>query len=388
MKAPNRIRHAVRATASAVLVVLWQALGMSTAQAQDRVPIIFIPGMGGSVLAEKANPTKIYFSGVKQAMDQFAKLELPIDRSKDKLISTDVLRKVQRARGDYIDQYALVINRLESLGYKEGTTLFALNYDWRRSNFEAADSLRQFIVAKGLAGKPVDLVGHSMGGLVATIYLQKYAGEQKVRNFIAMGTPFFGAVKAIRALAEGFAVFGVENYLVVGAGSTGTVYRVFSSMDSIYELLPTYGDCCYIRETETAPLTEMSFLSNELVWQRFNLLMQEKAKGAASVEFLARVRRNLAEQRRLVDLPMPANVRFTVVAGDSAESTLIQFLGAKRGIGKPVWGVGQNQGDGTVPLISAVGNAPRDRVILSKRDHQFLFEDDAIWPQLRTILSQ
>lgn len=388
MKASNKKSRTSRGIFSAVLAGLWLALGMSAAQAQGRVPVIFIPGIGGSVLAEKANPEKIYFGGVKQTMDQFGKLELPIDRSKDKLAATDILRKAQLARGSYVDQYDLIINRLAALGYKEGSDLFAFHYDWRRSNFEAADALRQFIAAKGLTGKPVDLIAHSMGGLVSTIYIQKYAGEQKVRNFVAMGTPFFGAAKAIRALAEGFAVFGVENYLVVGAGSVGTVYRVFASMDSIYELLPTYGDCCHIRETESGPMIEINLLSNDLVWQRFNLLMREKTRTAENAQFLARIRKNMAEQRRLVDLPMPPNVRLTVVASDSSESTLVQFLGAKQGIGKPVWGVGRNQGDGTVPLVSAIGHAPKDRVIMSGRDHQFIFDDDSIWPRLRAILAQ
>ncbi len=388
MNASNAIGRATAAISAAVLAGLWLVLGAPAAQAQGRVPIVFIPGIGGSVLAEKANPQKIYFGGVKQTMDLFAKLELPIDRSKDKLVATDILREAQLARGTYVDQYKLIVNRLESLGYKEGASLFTFHYDWRRSNFEAADGLRQFIAAKGLAGKPVDLIAHSMGGLVSTIYLQKYASEQKVRNFVAMGTPFFGAAKAIRALAEGFAVFGVENYLVVGAGSTGTVYRVFASMDSIYELLPTYGDCCHIRETESGPMTEISLLSSDLVWQRFNLLMREKTRAAGNAEFQARTRRNMVEQRRLVDLPMPPNVRLTVVASDSSESTLVQFLGAKQGIGKPVWGVGRNQGDGTVPLVSAIGHAPKDKVIMSNREHQFIFEDDSIWPRLRTILTQ
>ncbi len=365
------------------LVVL--TLGGAAAQAQGRVPIVFVPGIGGSVLADKATK-KVYFGGIKQTMDQFARLELPVDRSKDRLVSTDVLRQVQRARGSYVDQYDLLIARLTALGYHEGRDLFAFHYDWRRSNFESAEALRAFLAARGLAGRPVDILAHSMGGLVTTIYLQKYAGEQRVRNFIAMGTPFFGAAKAVRALAEGFPVFGIENYLVVGAGSTNTVYRVFASLDSIYELLPTYPDCCHMRMDASGPMAEVNLLSSDLAWERFNLVMREKAGNATKPEFQARVRRNMVEQRRLVDLPLPPNVRLTVVANDTAEVTLVQFLGAKRGLGQPVWGVGKNMGDGTVPLVSALGHAARDRVVMSQRDHQFIFDDDAIWPKLRPLL--
>lgn len=368
--------------ALASFFLLWPA---GDACAQGRVPIVFIPGIGGSVLVDKAPPNKVFFGGVKQSMDQFAKLELPIDRGKDKLVASDILRHIQLARGTETDQYALLLAQLTALGYREGADLFVFPYDWRRSNFETADRLREFIAAKGLAGRPVDLVAHSMGGLVSTIYIQKYAAEQRVRNFIAMGTPFYGAAKAIRALAEGFAVFGVENYVVVGAGSTGTVYRVFASMDSIYELMPTYPDCCHARMTENGPMQPIDFTS-DVLWQRFDLLMKEKAGAPTVPGFLARVRANIAEQRRLVDLPMPANVRLYAVVSDGAESTLIQFLGAKRGIGKPVWGVGKFAGDGTVPTVSAIGHVPAANVIPSKLEHQFIFADPAIWPRLASIL--
>jgi len=365
-----------------VATVAWGA----GAWAQERVPVVFIPGIGGSLLADQATPQKIVFGSVKQSMDQFAKLELPADRAKNRLVATDILRQAQRARGDSVDQYILLMARFAKLGYREGVDLFTFPYDWRLSNFETAESLRRFLVAKNLAGRPIDIVAHSMGGLVATIYIQKYAAEQRVRNFVAMGTPFYGAVKSIRALAEGFAVFGIENYLVVSAGSEGTVYRVFASMDSVYELMPTYGDCCYTRASESAPLQEFSLTSSDLVWNRFGLFLKEKSGAPTNPAYLARMRANIAELRRLVDLPLPANVRLQVVVSEAAESTMIQFLGAKRGIGKPVWGIGKFAGDGTVPKISAMGRADPASVIWSRQEHGLIFEDDQIWPRLAAVL--
>jgi len=360
--------------------------GGSGLAAQERVPIVFIPGVGGSLLADKATPQKTIFGSVKQSMDQFAKLELLPDRSKNRFVATDILRQAQRARGDSVDQYNLLLARFAALGYREGVDLFPFAYDWRLSNFETADRLRQFLVERNLAGRPIDIVAHSMGGLAATIYIQKYAAEQRVRNFVAMGTPFYGAVKAIRALAEGFAVFGVENYLVVSAGSAGTVYRVFASMDSIYELLPTYGDCCFMRATESAPMQEFTLATGDLAWDRFGLFLKEKSGAPANRDYLARMRANVTELRRLVDLPYPPSVRFVAVVSEAAESTPIQFLGAKRGIGKPVWGIGKFAGDGTVAKVSAMGHVNPANVIWSRQEHGLLFEDDAIWSRLAALL--
>lgn len=358
----------------------------AAAVAQERVPVVFIPGIGGSLLADRAAPDKIVFGSVKQSMDQFAKLELPADRSKNRLFATDILRQAQRARGDSVDQYNLLIARFAKLGYREGVDLFPFPYDWRMSNFETAEAFRQFLAAKNLAGRPIDIVAHSMGGLVATIYIQKFAAEQRVRNFVAMGTPFYGAVKSIRALTEGFAVFGIENYLVVSAGSEDTVYRVFASMESIFELMPTYGDCCYTRASDNAPLEEFSLTGSDMMWDRFAMYLKQKAGAPMRAGYLPRMRANIVELRRLVDQPLPATVRFHVVASQSAENTMIQFLGAKRGIGNPVWGIGKFAGDGTVPKISALARVDPATVMWSHQEHGLIFNDDAIWPGMAAAL--
>jgi triacylglycerol lipase len=49
--------------------------------------------------------------------------------------------------------------------------------------------LNRFIEA---IGSPVDLVGFSMGGLVARCYIQRMGGNCWVRRFIAIGTPNHG----------------------------------------------------------------------------------------------------------------------------------------------------------------------------------------------------
>jgi len=376
------ITATIRAAAASILMGIAGAMG---AQAQERVPIVFIPGIGGSLLADRAAPQKTIFGNVKQSMDQFAKLELPGNHGKNRLVATDILREAQRARGTEVDQYNLLMDRFAALGYREGVDLFPFAYDWRFSNFETVERLRQFLAQRNLAGRPIDIVGHSMGGLIATIYIQKYAAEQRVRNFVAMGTPFFGAVKAIRALAEGFAVFGIENYLVVSAGSEGTVYRVFASMDSIYELLPTYHDCCYTRVSATAPMQPFTLATSDVAWDRFGLFLKEKSGAPANRAYLARMRANLVELRRLIDLPYPPNVRVVAVVSEAAENTPIQFLGAKRGIGKPVWGIGKFAGDGTVAKVSALGHINPANVIWSRREHGLIFEDDQIWPRLAAL---
>ncbi|MDY6837846.1 MAG: alpha/beta fold hydrolase [Thermodesulfobacteriota bacterium] len=40
----------------------------------------------------------------------------------------------------------------------------------------------------------VDLVGHSMGGLIIADYLKRYGQRKKIRRVVSIGTPFEGAI--------------------------------------------------------------------------------------------------------------------------------------------------------------------------------------------------
>ena len=87
-------------------------------------------------------------------------------------------------------------------------------YDWRQDNVEQAKGLERLIDAiRDDYGDPhlrVDIVAHSMGGLIARYYLRygpvdvldgmpslvSLYGAKRVRKLILLGTPNFGAVSA------------------------------------------------------------------------------------------------------------------------------------------------------------------------------------------------
>jgi triacylglycerol esterase/lipase EstA (alpha/beta hydrolase family) len=76
--------------------------------------------------------------------------------------------------------------------------------------------------------KRIDILGHSMGGLIGLYYVKKLGGADKVRKLIMMGTPLRGTWAA----AAGIATLGL-----------------FSS--SSWQLLPGSD---FLRELETGPL--------------------------------------------------------------------------------------------------------------------------------------
>ncbi len=94
--------------------------------------------------------------------------------------------------------YDDLVSTLEANGYTLGTDLFTFGYDWRSSNLTTAELLKQKIdeVKMLCECEKVDLVAHSMGGLVARQYVQSEDYEDDVDQLIFLGTPHRGAPKA------------------------------------------------------------------------------------------------------------------------------------------------------------------------------------------------
>jgi triacylglycerol lipase len=57
---------------------------------------------------------------------------------------------------------------------------------------ELAEQLKTFIDAHAGPAQPIDLVGFSMGGLVARYYVQRLGGLDRVKHLITLGTPHHG----------------------------------------------------------------------------------------------------------------------------------------------------------------------------------------------------
>ncbi len=92
----------------------------------------------------------------------------------------------------------LVEALLENGGYTRGVNLFTFPYDWEKSNKISAEKLKQKIeeVKNQTAMPKVDLVAHSMGGLIARHYIQAEDYSEDVDQVITMGTPHLGSPEA------------------------------------------------------------------------------------------------------------------------------------------------------------------------------------------------
>jgi len=126
------------------------------------------------------------------------------------------------------------------------TPVFGFGYDWRQDCSRSAAQLASFVdevlARTGLLphyqGDPpqeVDLVGHSMGGLIIAKYLVD-AGSAKrarVRRVVTIGTPFRGSMNAILKLTTGMGT-------LTGPDPRDREREASRTIPALYQLLPTY----------------------------------------------------------------------------------------------------------------------------------------------------
>lgn len=119
------------------------------------------------------------------------------------IIIPGILGSERNSAGEWVidpilHTYDDLIATLDVNHYTPGTDLFTFPYNWRKSNVETALLLKQKIdeIKEICECDKVDLVAHSMGGLVARQYIQSDAYEDDVDQLIFLGTPHLGAPKA------------------------------------------------------------------------------------------------------------------------------------------------------------------------------------------------
>ena len=98
--------------------------------------------------------------------------------------------------------YLGLFDTFTNLGLKENQDYYVFNYDWRKSLGEIVFDLSQFINTKGLINEDINIIGHSLGGLIARAYLQQYQ-NQNINKVITAGSPHQGVVQVYKALSAG-----------------------------------------------------------------------------------------------------------------------------------------------------------------------------------------
>jgi pimeloyl-ACP methyl ester carboxylesterase len=101
--------------------------------------------------------------------------------------------------------YQPLIDFFINSGYELNKTLFVFPYDWRKDISLTASLLDQKIedIKIQSGSLKVDILAHSMGGLVSRNYIADPNKASKVRKLFTLGTPHLGSVKFLKTIQYG-----------------------------------------------------------------------------------------------------------------------------------------------------------------------------------------
>jgi hypothetical protein len=265
----------------------------------------------------------------------------------------------------------------EESGYTLGKDLFVFPYEWRDSNVDNALKLRDKInEIKAVASWPkVDIVAHSMGGILARVYIESdyYSQNQNdVDQLVTLGTPQKGSP---------------EDYLTWESGELGVNKEAFvleeifkqeakeNKYSSIFE---------YVKKRPIASAQEL--LPN------YNYLFSVSGGAMRTYPNFYPANSFLDGLNSSANLSKLEKIEFTNIYGnlDDEKSTVTSIR-----VGEPssdldsIWGYGKpenydsmtgnhglvkGKGDGTVPVESATGISS-DEIIEKKIAHRDLPND-------------
>lgn len=376
-----------------------------------RTPVVVIPGILGSRLENRTTGQKVWGAFTYGAADADTPkgareialpmaLGVPLGDLRDDVFSPGVLDLLvadvtpfRRIRiGAYVDiltTLAVGEYRDEELGNSGAVnygglhyTCFQYGYDWRRDVSENAAELHERILdgqqqvreGRGLPADEhvkVDVVAHSMGGLVLRYYLRygpaplpddgslpelTWAGAKNVRKAILIGTPNAGSAKAVEQLVKGLNLNPLfPNYRPVLLGT----------MPAIYQLMPRTRHAAVV-DAETGEPLDMFDVAT---WEKYGWGMASpkadkvlqwllpevesiEQRRAIGMDHLAKCLARADQLFRALDAPAspPEGTEISIFIGDSEATPAVLSVDADGKLGV----LERAPGDGTVVRASAL----------------------------------
>ena len=213
-------------------------------------PVIVIPGITASNLRDEypVVPDTVWSAVMNKSFDRIALHPDNLKYERDepaRVVHDSVFSLVYRE----------LINELRhdlSKKKEEPTPVYPFAYDWRHplerieaqlesfidEVIERTKLLRHYHRDKYQDDPKVDLVGHSMGGLIIAGYLQRKGKDSRVGKVATLGTPFRGSLEAVIKMTTGTAA--------IGAGSASSRERETARLTpALYYLLPSFENAVH-----------------------------------------------------------------------------------------------------------------------------------------------
>ncbi len=349
-------------------------------------PVIVVPGITATYLRDEYQlpPDRVW--GITQ--HDYARVALHPDDPRFEAVEP------ARVREDSIFElpYKELIQELRyNLCSSEDkpVPVFPFSYDWRLPldiiEQRFADFVEEVIgrtrliphyVEAGYPDNPrVNLIGHSMGGLIITGYLDRKGESAPVTKVVTLGTPFHGSFEAVIKIATGTANLGPD----APSSSEREAARLTSSL---YHLLPAIKDGLEVDDPGlpadlfNPAVWQLSIIASILTYVRKQMgFVEEKEQKAQALfdRFLeaAQAYRTRIDNFRLTQTELQPEDWLCVAGVNSETRVRMRITKTERG---PLFDLGSkyrlnlwrkdpdNQaawrltGDGTVPFEAALPN--------------------------------
>ncbi len=283
------------------------------------------------------------------------------------------------------------------------TPVFAFPYDWRMDLRLTAKILADFInqvkartlLLKHYKGAKdeikVDLVGHSMGGILITEYLSKFGSEAKIGKVATIGTPFLGSIESIVKITTGMS-------LLAGDTPKQREREAARATPAVYQLFPSYDKCAVDELGNKVDLFKPENMQNSIIdslseYVRIYAVdtpaIQRFDRAREILKFLlktARDQRQNTMRFKLSNAKLEENDWLSIIGVNSKTRIQMSVIKTNRG---PRFVIRDEQfvdeldnnphsrktGDGTVPLHGAIPPfLPEDKLVCVAPDDLGLFE--------------
>lgn len=334
---------------------------------KPREPVIIVPGIMGSRLRQTGTLGEIevwpnLVTMIPDPLDTWMSLlrlpETGLPHPPGDPLFTfpvDIIRRFGVGEREFFDYSQALITHLESLGYRENVDLFVFPYDWRLDVSDIATQLRDKIaIATTTSGvDKVNVIAHSMGGLVVKEYIKQFGGTA-VDKLILVGVPHLGAPKAYKVLTFADPILPLSLIL-----NQFAVRDAAQNFPAVYQLLP--GQSYFVTDPNNPDFffyryyvndttdVDQNGIRGELDFDQTRQLMINQGRNAQLFPLADAVHSSL-DNWRGSDFGVQT---FNIVGCESA--TLGQFI-----LQNPLFGfIGKKfrpiyiDGDKTVPLRSA-----------------------------------
>ncbi len=321
----------------------------------DIPPVVVVPGIMGSGLL-RPDGTRVWLN-LRNAVGLYSlglPLVVPLKNSLDDLRPGSLLgteHRLPRLFG--FTEYYDLLELLEAAGFRPasatggaGLVHHVFAYDWRRDLVESVrrldETLEALADARGDHHTRFNVIGHSMGGLIARYYLRygtadpdpdapvTWAGARRIRTLVLGAVPNGGGIASLEGILYGNRV---------GLSYTTLASSVISRFPSVYQLLPPAGTASLL-DHRTQPLE--ADLHDVETWRRFGwgpfapgngkrFSPAEPGDKVEFPEFLASVLQHAGSfHRALAKIPeTPCPVKVVALGGDCTP-TLARCLVAER----------------------------------------------------------